>query len=144
LSEDKLRISDCFSSQPLHRVIVNAVVLVDERVLLYFNNKGYWDLPGGELQKRTQPSFFIARELFVDLNLNLTSLGLLDCWSHRMRYSEDTLVLTYLFKSCSGEYKKIKSGFSYELFSEKEVEGLVMPEGIKLSIRKGVSQCAFN
>lgn len=120
-------------------VSIKGVVLIGGKVVLLRNIRDEWELPGGKLDKGESPMDCVLREIDEELNLVVKNPQIVDSWVYPVGGKVEVLIVTYY---CSHRYHNPDSlQISHEhkearLFSQKEIDGLNMPEGYKRSIHK--------
>jgi 8-oxo-dGTP pyrophosphatase MutT (NUDIX family) len=135
------------SYQPsLWPVSVKAVALDHRsRVLLLFNEREEWELPGGRLEigpptgsnpADRSPEEAAERELREETGWEVKAGNLIDTWVYEPLPGRRVLIVTYDCTvltpdkppTVSHEHSRIRT------FAEHEVPGLTMPDGYKRSI----------
>lgn len=116
-------------------VSVKGVVLRGGKVVLLYNERDEWELPGGKLDPEESPGQCVVREIQEELGLDVAVDALLDAWVYTISPGACVLIVTY---GCveraereavlSHEHKKVA------WFPLEEVAGLRMPEGYKRSV----------
>lgn len=116
-------------------VSVKGVILHAGRVVLLYNERHEWELPGGKLELGETPEACVRREIQEEVGLDVTVAQLLDTWVYHIYPGVDVLIITYGCHSApfdtltpSHEHKAVG------LFTLAEVPTLPMPEGYKRSI----------
>ncbi|ADD43203.1 NUDIX hydrolase [Stackebrandtia nassauensis] len=124
------------SEGPRFPVSVKGVCVQDGRVLLLYNERDEWELPGGKLELGEPPDVCVAREITEEAGWPVRVGGILDSWQYHIREGVDVLILTYgcyvdttAAPVVSHEHKEAA------LFTLDEVAGLRMPQGYRASIR---------
>lgn len=135
--------SSCPVSPPPHDnrayrfpVSVKGVILNAGRVVVLYNERAEWELPGGKLELGETPEACVQREIHEEVGLDVRVGPLLDTWVYHIAAGVDVLIVTY---GCaappfttlihSPEHKAVG------LFTLAEIETRPMPEGYKRSIR---------
>lgn len=116
-------------------VSVKGVVLRGGKVVLLYNERDEWELPGGKLDPEESPEQCVVREIQEELGLDVAVDALLDAWVYTIFPGACVLIVAY---GCversereavlSREHKKVA------WFPLEEVAGLRMPEGYKRSV----------
>ena len=127
-------------------VSVKGVVLRGDKVVLLYNERDEWELPGGKLDPEESPEQCVVREIQEELDLDVAVDALLDAWVYTIFPGACVLIVTY---GCvertereivlSHEHKKVA------WFPVQQVTGLPMPEGYKRSLydwakRRGLAE----
>jgi 8-oxo-dGTP pyrophosphatase MutT (NUDIX family) len=83
------------SDDPVFRGLISlkAVIWQGERVVLLRSHRGYWDLPGGKLERGEHLTEALIRECREELGIAVTPGPLLDAGLHH--YYDDIVVLVY-------------------------------------------------
>lgn len=94
------------------KATAGAVIVRGDQVLLVKRaiepQKGFWDLPGGFLEKDEHPESTLRREIEEELSVKIEILGLLGIYMDRYGYNETdshTLNIYYLARLAAGEPK---------------------------------------
>ena len=128
-------------------VSVKGVVARDGRILLLYNERGEWELPGGRLEIGETPEQCVIREIAEETGWIVTAGSILDTWLyHITQAGKHVFIVTYACELKSGqegqdpvlsdEHQRIA------LFTTEEIAGLVMPQGYKDSIATWLAQHA--
>lgn len=71
-------------------------VVHDERgILLAFNEREEWELPGGRLEQGETPQQCVVREIFEETSLVVTASRLLNAWLFEVIPGRQVLILAY-------------------------------------------------
>ena len=76
-------------------VSVKGIVIRDGAVVLVYNARDEWELPGGKLELDEEPGACVAREIEEELGLAVRAVGLVDAWVYRIASGTDVLVISY-------------------------------------------------
>ena len=108
-------------------------VVTDERgVLLAFNDRDEWELPGGRLEDGETPQECVAREIREECSLAVTVSNLLDAWVFEVIPGRHVLILAYL---CNLEISSPAQPQTSPEHSEVRFVGLAELDGIALPLR---------
>lgn len=117
-------------------VSVKGVILHAGRVVLLYNERNEWELPGGKLELGETPEACVRREIQEEVGLDVTVAQILDPWVYHIYPGVDVLIVPY---GCqSGPFETLTPSHEHKavgLFPLAEVPTLPMPEGYKRSIR---------
>jgi len=127
-------------SAPRFPVSVKGVTSIDGRIPLLFNERDEWELPGGRLEAGEQPDIALVRELAEELNVEARVDRILDSWLYKIAGKGEVVIVTYACTVLRSEGMR----FSHEhkglrLVDPGELEGLIMPDGYKRSIKRFLS-----
>jgi 8-oxo-dGTP pyrophosphatase MutT (NUDIX family) len=117
-------------------VSVKGVVIRDGSIILVYNRRGEWELPGGKLELSETAEQCVAREIAEELQLTVRVERLVDAWVYTIVPGTHVLVLTY---GCV-ETTERQPAISHEHTQLRwvpleDVEALTMPARYKQSIR---------
>jgi mutator protein MutT len=120
---------------PRYPVSVKGVLIANGKVPLLLNERAEWELPGGKLEPGENPESCLVREFEEELNVSVSVVRPVHNWVYAVN-GVDVLIVTYLVSAESGlqhiavspEHKEAR------IFDLKDVNGLNMPNGYKLSI----------
>ena len=76
-------------------VSVKGVVTAGDHVLLLFNPRHEWELPGGRLDPGETPEECVVREVEEETGLVVTVEGIIDTWVYPVRPDGEVLIVTY-------------------------------------------------
>ena len=117
-------------------VSVKGVVIRDDAVVLLYNSRGEWELPGGKLELSETPEACVAREIDEELQLSVEPAALLDSWVYTISDGVNVLVVTY---GCveTRERQALLSDEHSRLrwLPLAELDTVTMPDGYRRSIR---------
>lgn len=117
-------------------VSVKGVCLHGGRVLLLYNERDEWELPGGKLELGEDPLECLRREINEETNWTITVGSILDCWQYHIIDGVDVLIVTYgCHVNGDAELRVSHEHKQAGLFTLDEVGNLRMPEGYRRSIR---------
>jgi 8-oxo-dGTP pyrophosphatase MutT (NUDIX family) len=129
-------------------VSVKGVVVRDGRVLLVYNERDEWELPGGRLEIGETPPQCVAREITEETGWKVTTGPILDSWLYYIAPADKhVLIVTYGAHLDPGQ-DDLDPVLSHEhaevgLFTQDEVLDLVMPQGYKESIATWYAQSTW-
>lgn len=121
-------------------VSVKAIVTLHDQVLLLFNERNEWELPGGKLELGETPELCVAREVQEELGLNVEIGNLIDAWVYHIAEGVDVLILTYpsIVLNPDEQVRMSNEHKEWRLFSLDDITTLTMPEGYKQSLAKWI------
>lgn len=126
--------SDLFS----HRfpVSVKGICLIDGQVVLLKNEHGYWDLPGGKLQRNEDIRSCLRRELQEELNIQAEPGPLLSATQLRVRNTINVVVLIYRCTTMARpqELRLSSEHFAIDTFPPSALSGLGLPAPYRAAI----------
>lgn len=124
-------------------VSVKGVLVHADRVVLLYNERQEWELPGGKLELGETPEACVVREVAEELGVQVRLGPILDSWVYHIAPGVDVLIVTY---GCyptsvdtlahSAEHKALGQ------FTLQEVQTLPMPDGYKKSIAAWMARVA--
>ncbi len=123
-------------------ISVKGIVILDDKVWLRKNERGYWEIPGGKLEEGEQPEKTVVRELKEELGFETKVLDILQAHLFRVEdsidESEGVLIVTYHceFIKKVGEFELRGEGGEAEFgqFTQQEIETVAMPNFYKKAI----------
>ncbi|MDN5726538.1 MAG: NUDIX domain-containing protein [Propionibacteriales bacterium] len=123
-------------------VSVKGVVRDGSRVLLAKNDRGEWELPGGQLEDGEQPDRCVVREVAEESGLTVEATGLVDTYSFEVVPGTTVLIITFRCRitgdpaaiRVSSEHREVR-------FVElAELDQLSLPEGYRSSIERDAAR----
>lgn len=126
-------------------VSVKAVISLNGQIPLLRNERNEWELPGGKLDLEESPTVCVQREVYEELNIDI-SVGMnVHNWVYTIFPYRHVFVVTYFAKAVesatlhfSHEHKELALVFP------DEVNDLNMPEGYKVAVRRALELGLFN
>lgn len=116
------------------------MILDRGRVVLLWNERAEWELPGGRLEAGETPQVCVAREFMEELNLNVRVGPLLDAWVFEVLPGFRVLVLAY------GCFVDEFTGLAFSVehsdigvFGLDELGGIALPNGYARVVRAWAS-----
>lgn len=128
------------SAGPVFPVSVKGVVIHEQRVLLAFNERSEWELPGGRLEVGETPEACVAREIAEETSWQVKARSRpLDVWVYQPLPEtlphRRVLIITYgCVPLTTGELVRSHEHGAVELIPLGELGGLRLPEGYRASI----------
>ncbi|OXM50260.1 NUDIX hydrolase [Amycolatopsis thailandensis] len=121
---------------PQYPVSIKGVVVRARRVVLMYNERDEWELPGGRLELGETPKECVAREIYEETRIGVDVVNVLDSWMYHIEVAnKDVFIVTYGCRATtdappvvSHEHKRVGE------FTADEIPHLVMPDGYKRSI----------
>lgn len=119
-------------------VSVKGVIQDEGRVLLARNDRGEWELPGGQLEPGETPEACVVREVFEESGLTVTAGPLIDCYVFEVVAGRSVLVLAYGCDliSAATEARISEEHLDLHFFAVGELAGLPLPVGYQAAIAK--------
>ena len=120
-------------------VSVKGVVARHGLVLLLYNERDEWELPGGRLELDETPAQCVTREIAEETGWTVETGPILDSWVYHIdQVGSNVFIVTYGCRLASGQdgTEPILSSEhrQFGLFSQAQVADLAMPQGYKNSI----------
>jgi 8-oxo-dGTP pyrophosphatase MutT (NUDIX family) len=118
-------------------VSVKGVVFDDaSRILLGFNPRHEWELPGGRPDETdATPQDVLSREIAEETGLRVEVGQILDSWIYDVRNEGKVLILTYLcFSGSTNELSKSHEHSNLKFFTHRDIAPLPLPDGYRRSI----------
>ena len=121
----------------MYTVSVKGVLLTpDRKVVLLFNERKEWGLPGGQIEPGESSAECLAREIREELNINVQVEHLIDTYLFEVIPKRHVFIATYL---CS-----VVGTFAPRLSHEHKRIGLFLPEELPMNLPTGYrSSIAF-
>jgi 8-oxo-dGTP pyrophosphatase MutT (NUDIX family) len=117
-------------------VSVKGVCVREDRVLLLRNERDEWELPGGKLELGEDPMACVAREISEETGWIIRVGPILDIWQYHIHDGVDVLIITYgCFVDTRSPIQISHEHNAAGLFAAEEIDGLVMPDGYRRSIK---------
>lgn len=125
-------------------ISIKGIVIIDGKVWLRKNERDFWEIPGGKLDKGEQPETTVVRELKEELGIETKVRDILQAHLFRVEDSIDeshgVLVVTYAcdYIRTVGELEIESEGgeVSFGKFTQQEVETLNIPTFYKKALEK--------
>lgn len=122
-------------------VSLKGVCVQDGRVLLLYNERDEWELPGGKLELGESPDVCVAREITEECGWPVRVGGILDSWQYHIREGVDVLIVTYgCYVDTTAAPVVSHEHSEAALFTPAEAAALPMPQGYRTSIRHWFAQ----
>jgi len=122
-------------------VSVKGIVTRDDAVVLVWNRRGEWELPGGKLEVGESPELCVAREIDEELGLDVEPEVLVDSWVYDIALGTHVLVLTYGCLERSERTTVLSDEHTrFDWIGLDDVAELRMPDGYKRSIARWSAQ----
>ena len=117
-------------------VSIKGVVVHANKVLLLKNPRDEWELPGGRLEVGETPEECVAREIAEETGWQVRVGPVLDTWLYHVEpVNRHVFIATYGCHLLAGpEIVLSNEHVSANLFEERELSGLNLPEGYRRSI----------
>jgi 8-oxo-dGTP pyrophosphatase MutT (NUDIX family) len=117
-------------------ISIKGVCVREDRVLLLHNERDEWELPGGKLELGEDPTTCLIREINEETGWNVRVGLILDAWQYHIGEGIDVLVITYgCFVDNQSPVRVSHEHKAAGLFFAEEIDGLVMPDGYRRSIK---------
>lgn len=122
-------------------VSVKGIVVRDGAVVLVYNGRDEWELPGGKLELDEEPAECVAREIAEELGLAVRAVSLVDAWVYRIAPGTDVLVVSYgCVESTRREPVLSDEHRALRWVPLTELDALAIPAGYVRSIRAWVAR----
>jgi mutator protein MutT len=118
-------------------VSVKGVVMHEARVLLAFNDREEWELPGGQLEDGESPEECVAREIIEEAGLAVSVVRLLSTWVFEVVPGRRVLIVAYLCELISpAESVRASDEHSVVAFVPlSDLNEISLPDGYRAAIR---------
>lgn len=134
------------TSPATYPVSVKGVLVRDGKVLLAYNERDEWELPGGRIEVGESPEQCVVREFREETGLPVVAAEIVDVWIYHVdSVGKDVLIVTYGCVSDSRAAPAVSSEHqSIGEFPLPAVADLPMPEGYKRSITRWAERLHVN
>jgi 8-oxo-dGTP pyrophosphatase MutT (NUDIX family) len=117
-------------------VSVKGVLRHAGRYLLARNDRGEWELPGGQLEESESPEQGVAREVYEETNLRVDVGPVLRAWNFEVVAGRHVVVIAYGCTLVSPPADLTISDEHAELrfFERADLAGISLPEGYRRAL----------
>jgi 8-oxo-dGTP pyrophosphatase MutT (NUDIX family) len=114
-------------------VSVKGVVHHAGLYLLALNDRGEWELPGGQLQETESPEQGVAREIYEETRLRVDVGPVLPAWNFEVIEGRRVLVIAYgcTLISPPAELSISDEHADLRFFERKDLAGISLPAGYR-------------
>ena len=104
--------------------------------LLALNDRGEWELPGGQLEETESPEQGVAREIYEEAHLRVEVGPVLQAWNFEVIRSRHVLVIAYgcTLISPPSELSISEEHADLRFFEQKDLAGISLPAGYRRAI----------
>jgi 8-oxo-dGTP pyrophosphatase MutT (NUDIX family) len=114
----------------MYTVSIKGVLFApDHKVILLFNERKEWELPGGQIEPGESSAECLAREIREELDVNVQVGHLIDTYLFEVIPKRHVFIATY---SCS-----VVGTFAPQLSHEHKRIGLFLPEELPMNLPTG-------
>lgn len=104
------------------------------RVLLGLNDRGEWELPGGQLEEGESPQSAVRREVLEESGLEVTVGALIRAWVFEPLPRTPVLILSYGCTLTSGLLRRSAEHDSITFHQPDELGSLNLPQDYRTDI----------
>jgi len=125
-------------------VSIKGVLIEEGRVLLLENDRGEWELPGGQPEPGEEPAAALIREFAEELGADIAIGPIVDCWNFRVLPGRHVTIVTYRVTRVEmGDLRISDEHRRLGWFALGELDKLKLPDGYRCSIRAAASDPAW-